>query len=305
MRAFKQLATALNKPEYFFRPTQLARRFKSAWPERPGETALQLPWRLHLRISANDTIGRAIWHLGVYDLPLTEALWRLIEPGELVVDVGANLGYVSSLMARKVGPGGTLLCFEPHPDLFAELQANIGHWKSELGSAFPTLRSFAAALSDSHQSTANLVVPADFASNAGLSYLGRPKSSTDRSIPVKVCRLDEVIDAYTNVGVLKIDTEGHEESVLKGCIGMLVTHRIRDIVFEDHQAPPTPCMRLLWDAGYSVFRIGKTFWGPRITDPMAKGPAASSWEAQSYLATSARERALIRFQHRGWDVLRM
>jgi FkbM family methyltransferase len=66
--------------------------------------------------------------LGVYDLPVTETLWRLTELGDLGVDAGANIGYTASVLAVRAGPAGLVVAFEPHPVLRAELAANIARW---------------------------------------------------------------------------------------------------------------------------------------------------------------------------------
>src|SRR5580704_10103514 len=75
-----------NKPEYVFRPRQLLRRFGPR-PKGPDDIAeVLLPWGLPFRIRPQEVLGRAIWNTGVYDLAVSEALWRLTDPGETVVD---------------------------------------------------------------------------------------------------------------------------------------------------------------------------------------------------------------------------
>ena len=77
------LSQRLNKPEYLFRPQQLLRRLLAL--RTPGlgrERTFPLPWGLPLTVDSQDTIGRAVWHLGLYDLLVSETLWRLISPGE-------------------------------------------------------------------------------------------------------------------------------------------------------------------------------------------------------------------------------
>ena len=59
-----------------------------------------------MRIRPADDVGRAIWRLGVYDLPVTELIWRLLDPGDSAFDVGANLVYMTGVMAARVGAQG-------------------------------------------------------------------------------------------------------------------------------------------------------------------------------------------------------
>ena len=49
----------------------------------------------------------------------------LIEPGDVVVDVGADIGALTVPLARAVGPAGRVLAFEPQPTVFQNLCANL------------------------------------------------------------------------------------------------------------------------------------------------------------------------------------
>jgi FkbM family methyltransferase len=68
---------------------------------------------------------------GVYDLVLSEAIYRLLDPGELAVDAGASIGYTVSIMATRLRPSGHVLAFEPNPRAFALLEANVARWPQE------------------------------------------------------------------------------------------------------------------------------------------------------------------------------
>ncbi len=47
---------------------------------------------------------------------MSEVLARLIDPGDTVVDAGANVGYMTVLAAAAAGPTGRVVAFEPHPE---------------------------------------------------------------------------------------------------------------------------------------------------------------------------------------------
>src|SRR3954449_12172031 len=117
---------AILKPEYLFRPRQLLRRLRAGTDVGNATVRVRLPGGADFVAPGSDHIAKALLHLGVFDLVVTETLWRLIDPGEVVVDAGANIGYMSSIMAARVGAGcgGGGGAFEPHPQLFRELQAN-------------------------------------------------------------------------------------------------------------------------------------------------------------------------------------
>ena len=102
----------LNRPEYIFRPRQICNRLLSPLQKKTNESKdVVLPWGAEFRVNANpsDTVSYSIWLKGIYDVSLTEIIWRLLVPGEIALDVGANIGHVTSLMASTVGTKGKVL----------------------------------------------------------------------------------------------------------------------------------------------------------------------------------------------------
>lgn len=266
------------KPEYLFRPSQILRRLHA----RPiKQTTVRLPWKALITVNPSEAIGRAIWSLGVYDLPVTETLWRLTDPGDVAVDAGANIGYMTAVLLARTP---FVWSFEPHPDIYGKLAVNNARWapKAELRQL---------ALSDT-ECSANLAVNSEFDGNEGTAYI-----SESGDLEIQCVRLDTVIESAQ---VLKIDVEGHELSVLQGAAGL----DLRDIVFEEHGTPPTPVTDYLGAKGYSLFRIGQGTWGP-VLIPLgsASTHAQPSWLPHNYLATCDPERALKRLAPKGWRSL--
>src|SRR5579872_6967542 len=101
-----RLRRLLNKPHYIYRPGQaiirLGRLLGGAKPAGAWEEAV-LPWGLPIRYHPAEQIGNSIWRLGLYDLCVSETLWRLLDAGETALDVGANFGHMTSVMAVRVG----------------------------------------------------------------------------------------------------------------------------------------------------------------------------------------------------------
>jgi hypothetical protein len=60
-----------------------------------------------------------------YEPYLTKLVMDLIRPGDVVVDVGAMIGYYTVIFARLVGADGTVYAFEPDPENFAILEENV------------------------------------------------------------------------------------------------------------------------------------------------------------------------------------
>jgi FkbM family methyltransferase len=100
-------------------PVVLARRLARLGPQvdvvRGG-----IRWRLDLR----EGIDFAIWLFGAFEASTRRAYERLVQPGHVVLDIGANVGAHALPLARLVGPGGRVVCFEPTEYAFAKLRAN-------------------------------------------------------------------------------------------------------------------------------------------------------------------------------------
>jgi FkbM family methyltransferase len=292
-----QFPARLNKPEYLFRPSQIAKRLRWTRPYNEVEDPA-LPWGGRIRVHSDDLIGGSIARMGVYDLCVTETLWRLLDPGELAVDVGANIGYMTSVMARRVGPAGRVVAIEPHPEIYDELVANVrlfGGTRAEAIEAMPIALSSKAG-------TGHLTVSDAFSSNRGGATLSEPLPATvTSSYSVEMRRLDEVIEPGEFIALMKLDVEGHELDVLEGAERHLRQRGIRDVVFEEHSRPPTQVTTRLESCGYTVLRLGKGLFGP-LVGPATK-PLTTPFDAPNYLGTIDPERALGRLAKRFWDAL--
>ncbi len=298
-----RLRRRLNKPYYVFRPGQVVRRVALAAGAygRAGEyVQVQLPWGHPLRVRTEDKIGVCLARRGVFDLAVCEALWRLADDGELALDVGANIGQMTSVLARAVGARGRVMAFEPHPDVFFELSGNAGRWLEADDTATIELHNCAAS---SCTGRAELCMAHTFRGNRGTASLAPGARAYARlaAVPVRVVRLDEAV-GEERVGVMKLDVEGHELEVLRGATRLLADHRIRDIVFEEIRQPPTPVTRLLEGCGYSIFSLDQALLGP-VAAPVGQRRTLQSTEDPSYLGTLEPARALERLRGRGWATL--
>ncbi|MDQ3630135.1 MAG: FkbM family methyltransferase [Actinomycetota bacterium] len=282
----------LYKPYYLRSPKRLVNRFTGDMTV--SETGL--PWKLPISFQPGSIIGTQLVRTGVHDLVLSEALFRVTEPGDVCLDVGANIGYTTSLLATRSGPGGRVISYEPAPDTFALLSKNVQSWR---GAPIADIQIRQMAVS-SEESQLMLTTPVAHRGDPGGRTL---EEVSDRlaAIPVQCSTLDGA--GVDNIGVLKIDVEGHELAVLQGCQRLLERRDIRDVVFEEHRSPPTAVTRRLSEAGYTVFRIEQKLGGPRLVERI-EDEFPIYWDAPNYLATVEPGRALERFRPLGWRCLR-
>lgn len=268
------LAKLLNKPEYLYRPGSVIRKLF-----RPTSTnqLFVTPWKTKITADWQDAIGGSIGMFGVYDLATTEVLWRLVQPGNFVLDIGANIGYMTGLCSHRAGNDGQVWAFEPNKLLFERLKGNISQM------TFKNVRFFDFGLSDV-EGSAKLVIPHSYQKNAGVAYISSGNDiSEQETIEIKLKQLDSLIAATEIVDVMKIDVEGHELAVFNGAKKLIETKRIRNIIFEDLQGYPSAVTSFLSANGYTIYRIQKTISRVKMVNPAS--PAPYKAKTTNYLAT--------------------
>lgn len=183
------------------------------------------PWKVRLflppRWRGGGTKGIfALRHLYERELAYLE---RLLSPGMVVVDAGANCGIYTVVAARLVGPSGRVLSFEPGSQAFSVLEKNI-----EINQ-LRNVRAYRAALCDK-DGKARL-----YHSEQGQTSfsLGCPKNAPGKFEEVTTRTLESVLEEEVadRVGLIKLDVEGAEELVLRGVEKILARSHPK-IIFE-------------------------------------------------------------------------
>lgn len=279
----------LNKPEYFYKPKQIIKRFKNKNLKQSI-----MPWGSLLHYNPNEDIGRAINVLGIYELPLTELLYRSLKNVDHFVDVGANIGYFSSL-ASSVSNIKTVTALEPHPLIFKYLEKNAKETGQDI-----KLEQFAASDTESE---AELYIPMNFEENMGTASLEKSNDVSEK-INIKTKPLDDVITSDLKY-CIKIDTEGHEASVLKGATKLLSIKSARYIFFEEFKKyPEAETFSILEQNGYKIFRIERGFTGPKLVSP--KLPIIlKQWQPINFLAIDSNDSSLDELTKKGWTILNL
>jgi len=288
----------LNRPEYVFRPRQVLRRIRRMWRAPQAEEVVKLPWGADVKIRPNENIGSEIYHYGIFDRVVPEAIYRLADQNELAIEVGANIGQNCSLMAFRTTPRGRVIAFEPHPEIFEELKANANQWPE---STRQNIQLENIALGET-SGEAWLRNGSEFEHNRGSAALGDPASENHRAFKVNLRPLDDYIRPTETVGVCKIDVEGHELSVLKGAARALARRAIRDIIFEDFSPMFSPTAQFLQKHNFTLFQLVASWWKPVLVEARA-GVAPAKGFSFNYLATLDPQRATQRFQPGGWRCL--
>ena len=293
-----QIIERVAKPEYWYQPRKLFRRLFGR-THGAGRASVVTAWGLPMEVSLRDGIGAGVAQFGVYDLAVSEVLWRLASG--VCLDIGANIGCMTAAMVCGGEGDAEVLAFEPHPVIFQELQANVARWPAPVASRV-TLHECAVS---SEVGRVTLQIPDDFDSHRGESSLERLPKTGSTSVEVATTTIDELFRSrgIGTVNVAKLDVEGHELAVLQGGHSTLSGHRILHCVFEEHRQYPTPVTERFIAAGYKVFALGKGFRGPELRDPHRTSPTLK-WEAASFIASCDPDALSSALAPRGWQFLR-
>lgn len=147
---------------------------------------------------------------GYWEMWLTEAIAEVVKPGMTVVDIGANLGYFTLLMADLVGPGGAAHAFEPNPPIARRLANSV-----DVNGFREWVSVHADPLSDADGRDVVLAIPAGEPKNAHLS----PALDLPGAVPLKTRRFDSYPELL-GADVIKIDAEAAERDIWRGMSGL-------------------------------------------------------------------------------------
>ena len=105
---------------------ELAHRALHKFSARPGvRLDGEAAWGGRFRCDLHDFVASRIYYFGVWEPNLTALLERRLAPGDVVADVGANMGYFTLLASRLVGPTGRVVAFEASPAIYALLREDL------------------------------------------------------------------------------------------------------------------------------------------------------------------------------------
>lgn len=168
-----------------------------------------------------------------------------LQPGDRMLDVGANTGYLTLLAARRVGQTGLVIAVEPSQREFQRLLANL-----RLNRASNVL---ALNLAGGDQPSISLLTIEH--DHTGLNHIDHNGQASSACQPCQVLPLAAL--ELGELALVKIDTEGFELFTLRGLEPLLRQQRIRRLVVEispiflqHHQQTPAEIYDLLSSHGY-------------------------------------------------------
>ena len=207
------------------------------------------------------------WHVamfGTYEPELRSLVRALLPPRGVAVDVGANVGWHTLLMASIVGPQGRVFSVEANPSVRRALETNIALNRLRNVEVVPFIVSDEEGVKDFYGP------PADDPSS-GDGHMLPQGASSPHVLQVEARRLDMIMAAsgVERLDLLKIDVEGWEWPVLKGAEQIISRFRPH-IVFEHNDeyasrggGTPAAFEEFLRRHRYRMFAIGRN-WATSI-----------------------------------------
>ena len=158
--------------------------------------------------------GHNILTDGLIEPDVSRLLPKIVKPGGVFLDVGANFGYYTLFGAMLGGPNGRVLSFEANPSLAPLIERSV--YVNGYG---PRVKLFRYAVSD-QPGTAQFGFDV-FAPGGGGLAAGASADERLQKVEVECARIDDLVGPDVTADCIKIDVEGHEFAALRGMESLL------------------------------------------------------------------------------------
>jgi FkbM family methyltransferase len=203
----------------------LAQRFKSLQAV-PIEIGGLPPVYMDLRLGDSRLwLKGSPWESSPREVGEQAAMRKMVRRGDVVFDIGANVGLHTVLLSQLAGPGGRVFAFEPNEELLPALRLTIGGLRNT--------KLFSYALSD-ESSTAELFVPLDHSKGSLTDWTRGTDEDEARKLTCELRRMDDLVESNVlpRPDFIKCDVEGAELTVFRGGIKTLDRADAPVILFE-------------------------------------------------------------------------
>lgn len=189
---------------------------------------------------------------GMHEKTIVDLVKNEIHEGDIVIDIGAHIGYYTVLFAKLVGPKGKVFAFEASPTNFEILKKNVAV------NDYQNVILNNKAVSDKNGKLTLYVAGETSTQN----FLFEPEKTTE-TIEIDTITLDEYfLDFDNKIDFMKIDVVGAEPRVIKGMNTILRKNDSLKIVQEwwpngikKHGFEPEYHLKLLTQMDYKIYEI--------------------------------------------------
>ena len=242
-----------------YRLVRLARRFV---PRGEWQNTYRTPDRLTLRLDLG-TYPDCCMAVGLYELDTHRRLRRILKPGSHFADVGANIGYFTTIAAQLVGPTGRVDAFEPDPINRQRLQEHLA--ANRLAECVRVHPVGAGA----EPGRVTLYHPkTDSGNNHGSASIFQSVVGESEPFTIDIVRVDEALDRVPDL--IKMDIEGAELSAIQGMTKLLQSERPPKLIIEHNHETTRAAGHTMADIFRTLTQAQpkyKVYWiGTRLTE---------------------------------------
>jgi FkbM family methyltransferase len=191
-------------------------------------------------------VGKSLELYGEYCDEEARILEDICRDGDIVVEVGANIGSHTVSLAKKVGLSGKVFAFEPQRVVFQTLCGNLA-----INSISNT---FAYQYGVGDENTTAKIEAIDYSEigNFGGVSLKKESSQNKEMESIQVVRLDDFLHP-NSIRLLKIDVEGMEINVLRGASNLIKKHKPIIYIENDRLEKSKELIEYLWSLDYELY----------------------------------------------------
>lgn len=187
-------------------------------------------------------VGKALIKYGEFSYLEMDAFKKICDPGDVVVEVGANIGSHTVGLAKIVGNEGRVLAIEAQPTIFQNLCGNISI------NSLTNVDCLNIAVSNRNGS---IKIPFyDYSKKGNFGGISMGHSDTGSEVEMK--KLDDVF-SYNRLKLLKVDVEGMEKEVLEGAVNVIRDFKPILYVENDRVKESKELIEYIFHLGYQLW----------------------------------------------------
>lgn len=189
--------------------------------DRPIRSIVDYDRGLAINVDTRSFLEWYIYFYGAFRPEISKLLNRMLRPGHVAFDIGANIGMHTIIMANCVGPTGRVHCFEPDPHPLGRLKRNLAL------NGLDFVECHQAALSAKTETRRFFLHDETIGNFANASLHAANVGKETEAIDVEVLSLDDFVarNPVPRLDVIKLLAQGEEWNVLQGARATIAKYR--------------------------------------------------------------------------------
>jgi len=207
-----------------FQPKGIDRVVRMLYPpgnDRPIRSVVDYDDGLLFHCDTQSFLEWYIFFYGAFRPEVSRLINRMLRPGQVAIDIGANVGMHSVIMANRVGPTGHVVVFEPDPHPMGRLRRNMAL------NGIDWVTTVEAAVSARSETRTFYLHDDSIGNFANASLVAANVGKQTASVEMQVVSIDEWMrdNPLPRVDVVKLLAQGEEYNALQGMRGLIERDR--------------------------------------------------------------------------------